>query len=185
MTRFHLPALSLEVVDGEIAAQDVDCVVNAANNALWMGSGVAGAIKARGGVEIETEAMAQAPIEPGASVVTGAGGLTARHVIHAVVMGQDLQTSAALIGRATRSAFVAADARGLKSVALPAFGTGAGGFPLDDCARIMLGGVRAFAPTAESVKVVRFVLFGRPQRETLERVVRDIIGGPERAALQE
>ena len=174
MTRFHLLALSLEVVDGEIAAQDVDCVVNAANNALWTGSGVAGAIKARGGVEIETEAIAQAPIEPGASVVTGAGGLTARHVIHA----EDLQTSAALIGLATRSALVAADARGLKSVALPAFGTGVGGFPLDDCARIMLGGVRAFAPTAESVKVVRFVLFGCPQRETFERVARDIIGGP-------
>ena len=97
MIAFSLPPLTLEIADGDIAAQTTDAVVNAANNAFWMGSGVAGAIKARGGQTIEDEAMAQGPVEPGECVLTSAGRLKARHVIHAAVMGQDLRTSAALI----------------------------------------------------------------------------------------
>src|SRR5262245_21080276 len=101
-----------------------------------MGAGVAGAIKARGGAETEREAMAQGPGEPGACDVTAAGRLPSRFVIHAAVMGQDLRTSAALIERATRNALALADARGLTSIALPAFGTGVGGFPLEECGDI-------------------------------------------------
>lgn len=148
----------IEVVEGDISAQDVDAVVNAANNHFWMGSGVAGAIKARGGEAIERDAMAQGPVEPGECVVTPGGRLTARHVIHAAVMGQDLQTSADIIERATANALALADRRGLTSIALPAFGTGVGGFPLDDCARIMLKTVRAHRPV--TLRLVRFVLYG-------------------------
>src|SRR5262249_5611565 len=124
MLTFTLPKLTVEIVDGDIAAQTTDAIVNAANNELWMGAGVAGAIKARGGSEIEAEAMAQGPIEPGMAVVTGAGTLAAKHVIHAAVMGQDLRTSASLISRATHATLEAAEARRLTSIALPAFGTG-------------------------------------------------------------
>src|SRR5215470_10107460 len=107
---FALPHLLVEIVDGDIAARDVDAVVNAANNHFWMGSGVAGAIKARGGPEIEREAMAQGPVAAGESVITSGGRLKARHVIHAAAMGQDLRTSADLIARATRTSLALAEA---------------------------------------------------------------------------
>ena len=138
MIAFSLPPLTLEIVDGDIAAQATDAIVNAANNRFWMGAGVAGAIKARGGRDIETEAMAQGPVEPGECVMTAAGRLPARSVIHAAVMGQDLTTSAELIDRATRNTLATADVHQFESIAFPAFGTGVGGFPLERCARIMI-----------------------------------------------
>src|SRR5882724_4651719 len=111
MIAFSIPPITIEIADGDIAAQTTDAVVNAANNAFWMGSGVAGALKARGGDAIEEEAMAQGPVEPGECVVTSGGRLPARYVIHAAVMGQDLQTSAALIARATRNSLARAEAQ--------------------------------------------------------------------------
>src|SRR5439155_8904165 len=123
--------LELEVVDGDITALEVDAIANAANNALWMGAGVAGAIKRAGGEEIEREAVAKGPIEVGDAVATSAGRLAAKHVIHGAVMGQDLQTSAELIRRTTTRCLDVADELGARSLALPAFGTGVGGFPLE------------------------------------------------------
>ena len=175
MLKFALPPLVLEITDGDIAAQDTDAIVNAANNAFWMGAGVAGAIKARGGVEIEREAMAQGPVEPGACVVTSAGRLAARHVIHAAVMGQDLVTSATFIERATTNALRAADERALQSIAFPAFGTGVGGFPLDACARIMIGAIRDRAPDLVSVRLVKLVLFGERAYTAFEGAARQIL----------
>ena len=134
--------LELEVVDGDITALDVDAIANAANNQLWMGAGVAGAIKRAGGEEIEREAVEKGPVEVGEAVVTGAGRLKARYVIHGAVMGQDLVTSAELIARTTRRCLELADELGLESLALPAFGTGVGGFPLGECARLMVGVAR-------------------------------------------
>jgi O-acetyl-ADP-ribose deacetylase len=125
-----------------------------------MGGGVAGALKARGGVSIEAEAMALGPVQIGDCVITSAGNLPARHVIHAAVMGQDLQTSAAIIDRATRRALALADDRGLTSLSLPAFGTGVGGFPIDECAEIMIAAIRDRAAVAKSLRLVRLVLFG-------------------------
>lgn len=150
--------MTLEFVQGDITDQTTDAIVNAANDHLWMGGGVAGAIRTRGGEVIEAEAMALGPIEPGECVITGAGRLAARHVIHAAVMGQDLQTSSAIIETATRNALLLADANNLASIALPAFGTGVGGFPVDECAKIMIDAVQAHQAT--SLRLVRFVLFG-------------------------
>ena len=141
----------LRVVQGDIATLDVDAVVNAANDHLWMGAGVAGALKRAGGDEIEREAMAKGPIAVGEAVVTGAGRLRARHVIHAAVMGQDLRTSADAIARATTSALERADEIDARSVGLPAFGTGVGGFPLRECARIMVAAVRAHDGSVDEV----------------------------------
>jgi O-acetyl-ADP-ribose deacetylase (regulator of RNase III) len=182
MTSFILPLLTLEILDGDIAAQATDAIVNAANNHFWMGSGVAGAIKARGGQAIEAEAMAQGPVEPGDCVVTSAGRLQARYVIHAAVMGQDLHTSAALIDRATGNALRAADARRLESMSFPAFGTGVGGFALSDCARIMIEAISAHAATPTSLHLVRLVLFGQPAYETFVAVAREILGHGQDAA---
>ena len=175
MISFALPPLSLEIVDGDIAAQATDAIVNAANNEFWMGAGVAGAIKARGGPKIEDEAMAQGPVEPGECVTTAGGRLAARYVIHAAVMGQDLKTSAALIDRATRNALAIADLHELESIAFPAFGTGVGGFPLDECARIMIRAIRAHATPATSLRVVRLVLFGGVASETFARIAGELL----------
>jgi O-acetyl-ADP-ribose deacetylase len=153
-----LPELELEVVEGDITSLDVDAIANAANNELWMGAGVAGAIKRSGGEEIEREAVAKGPIEIGDAVATGAGRLKARHVIHGAVMGQDLRTSSELIERTTRRCLEVADELGCKSLALPAFGTGVGGFPLEDCARLMVVAARAYEPA--QLEQVVFAVFG-------------------------
>ena len=148
----------LEVVEGDITTIVVDAIANAANDHLWMGAGVAGAIKRAGGEEIEREAMAQGPVEVGDAVATGGGRLHARWVIHAAVMGQDLVTSADAIRRAARRTLEVADELGAESVALPAFGTGVGGFPLDECAGIMVAEARAFE--GQSLRRVVFAVYG-------------------------
>ena len=148
----------LEVVEGDISALAVDAIANAANNQFWMGAGVAGAIKRAGGEEIEREAVAKGPIAVGDAVATTAGRLAARWVIHAAVMGQDLVTGADAIRAATRRTLEVADGLGAESLALPAFGTGVGGFPLDDCARIMVAEARAF--DAHALRRVVFAVYG-------------------------
>jgi O-acetyl-ADP-ribose deacetylase len=148
----------LEVRDGDIAAVEADAVGNAANDRLWMGAGVAGALKRAGGEEIEREAMAQGPIEVGAAVATTAGRLPARWVIHGAAMGQDLRTNAEFVRRTTRSCLQLADELGCRSLALPAFGTGVGGFPPAACARVMVEEARSFEP--RSLEVVIFAVLG-------------------------
>jgi O-acetyl-ADP-ribose deacetylase (regulator of RNase III) len=153
----------LEVREGDIAAVEADAVANAANDRLWMGTGVAGALKRAGGEEIEREAMAQGPIALGSAVATSAGRLPARWVIHGAVMGQDLRTNADLVRRTTRSCLQLADKLGCRSLALPAFGTGVGGFPLDECARLMLEEARGLE--ARTLELVIFAVFGRDAYE--------------------
>lgn len=170
-----VPPLTVEFADDDISIQTTDAIVNAANNVFWMGSGVAGAIKARGGQKIEDEAMAQGPVEPGACVMTSAGRLPSRYVIHAAVMGQDLRTSANLIEVATENALKLADAHQLTSIALPAFGTGVGGFPVADCARAMMRSVQRHATGATSLRLVRFVLFGQAAYMAFETAAREAV----------
>ena len=161
--------MELEVVEGDITELEVDAIANAANNELWMGAGVAGAIKRAGGQEIEQEAVAQAPIAVGQAVATGAGTLKARHVVHAAVMGQDLQTSAELVSQATRRTLEVADELGARSLAMPAFGTGVGGFPIERCAELMVTEVRAFEPA--NLERVVFAVFGHDAEHAFRQAV--------------
>ncbi len=161
--------LELDVVDGDITQLEVDAIANAANDHLWMGAGVAGAIRRAGGDEIEDEAVALGPIKVGDAVATGAGRLPARYVIHGAVMGQDLQTNGKLIGRTTLRCLEVADELGLESVALPAFGTGVGGFSLDECARIMVDAVRCYEP--KTLGRVVFAVFGEDARAAFARAL--------------
>jgi O-acetyl-ADP-ribose deacetylase (regulator of RNase III) len=151
--------MELEVREGDIAAVKADAVANAANDRLWMGAGVAGALKRAGGAELEEEAMAQGPIELGRAVATTAGRLPARWVIHGAAMGQDLRTDGDLVRRTTRSCLELADEIGCRSLALPAFGTGVGGFALAECARVMVEEARRFEP--RTLELVVFAVFGR------------------------
>ena len=158
--------MRLEVVEGDIASLEVDAVANAANDHLWMGAGVAGALKRAGGEEIEREAVARGPIGRGEAVATGGGQLKAAHVIHGAVMGQDLRTNAELVRRNTRSCLELADELGVRSLALPAFGTGVGGFPLGECAEIMVDEARSHEP--QSLERVVFAVFGDDARRAFE-----------------
>jgi O-acetyl-ADP-ribose deacetylase (regulator of RNase III) len=159
----------IDVVRGDIAQVEADAIVNAANDQLWMGAGVAGALKRAGGDEIEREAMAKGPIAVGDAVATGAGRLTAKWVIHAAAMGQDLRTDADQVRRATESALRVADEIGARSIAFPALGTGVGGFPVDECARIMVEAVRA---RVGAVERVIFVLRGQDAYQAFADLLR-------------
>ena len=152
-------AFQIEIVVGDITQTDTEAIVNTANNRLWMGSGVAGAIKAAGGKSIEEQAIAKGPILPGEAVYTGAGTLRFKAVIHAAVMGQDLRTSDKLIRQATVSSLNVAEQLGLTSIAFPAFGTGVGRFPMKACANLMLHTADGYQPIAKSLLRVQFCLF--------------------------
>lgn len=145
---------------GDITALETDAIVNAANNALWMGAGVAGAIKRAGGQQIEDEAVRQGPIPVGEAVVTGAGRLRARVVIHAAVMATDLVTDANKIRSATENSLLRAEELSLKSIAFPALGTGVGGFPYSEVAEIMINAVSEHLAGQSGLEEVLFVLYG-------------------------
>lgn len=153
-----MPRITLR--KGDITESGTDAIVNAANSALWMGAGVAGAIKRAGGQAIEDEALRQGPIRVGQAVVTGAGTLKGRHVIHAAVMGTDLVTDASKIRSATRSSLLRAEELGLKSIAFPALGTGVGGFPYSRAAEIMIETVQEHLAGGTGLEEVVFVLWG-------------------------
>jgi O-acetyl-ADP-ribose deacetylase (regulator of RNase III) len=154
---------------GDITDLSTDAIVNAANNHLVMGSGVAGAIKKKGGQIIEDEAVKKGPIPIGEAVWTTAGNLKAKYVIHAAGMGRDLKTNATYIKDSTLNSLKRADELKLASIAFPAIGTGVGGFPMDECAETMLGVVRYYLPKAESLKTVIFALFDKGSYEVFEK----------------
>ena len=153
----------INILKGDITRLEVDAIVNAANNELWMGGGVAGAIKRAGGKEIEDEAVKKGPIPIGEAAVTGAGTLKAKYVIHAAVMAMDFLTDELKIRQATRNSLKRADELGIKSIAFPALGTGVGGFPLDECARIMLGEVKIYTAGGKTgLEKVEIILYDEP-----------------------
>jgi len=152
--------LSIEVLQGDLTDQDVDAIVNAANNDLELGGGVAGAIARAGGPQIQAECHKIGPIEVGDAAITGGGTLKARFVIHAASMRLGGRTGADGLRRSTRRSLEIGDLRGLRSIAFPAVGTGIARFPLEECARIMLEEVVAHSRKSTSIREVRFVLFG-------------------------
>lgn len=160
----------IRVVEGDITLQAVDAIVNAANSALALGAGVAGAIRRRGGPSIQAECDAQGPIEVGAAAVTGAGDLQARHVIHAAGMPPGGQATQASIAASTRRSLELAEELGCRSVALPAIGAGIGGFPMQRCAEIMLDVARAHLAAGSRIDEIRFVLQGEPALRVFEMV---------------
>ena len=136
----------IELWNGDICDLEVDAIVSPAATSLWMSTGIAGEIKRAGGDAVEFAALRQAPVQLGDAIVTPAGNLAARVVIHAVSLERDRRTNATAIDLAARNAMARARELGLSSVAFPALGTGIGGFPLDEAARI------AVPPSATSCR---------------------------------
>lgn len=150
----------IEVWNGDICELEVDAIVAPATGSLWMSTGVAGAIKRAGGESIEFAAIRQGPVELGGAIVTPAGRLAARAVIHAVTMDRDRRTTAPVLEAAVRSALARAREMGAASIAFPALGSGVGGFQLEESARIMVATVRHELSESPSLGHVVFALRG-------------------------
>ena len=150
--------VELEILQADVTKLDVDAITNAANTQLKHGGGVAAAISRAGGPDVQRESDETAPIGLGDAVATTAGDMPARHVIHAATMELGGPTSAEIIERATRSTLTTADELGCRSLALVAFGTGVGGFPLEQAAQLMVGAVREYQP--RSLTRVIFAVHG-------------------------
>jgi O-acetyl-ADP-ribose deacetylase (regulator of RNase III) len=159
----------LEVVAADVTRLDVDAIANAANTELRHGGGVAGAISRAGGPAVQHESDERAPIGLGEAVETTAGEMPARWVIHAATMELGGPTSGEIIEKATRSTLARAEQLGCRSLALVAFGTGVGGFPLDDAARLMVGVAQAHEGNLERIV---FAVHG----DEAERVFREALG---------
>jgi len=173
-TEIKLHGKIIEARQGDITDYDGEAIVNAANNHFWMGGGVAGAIKRRGGTSIELEAMRLGPKPVGEAIITSAGTLKAKFVIHAAVMGQDLQTDSSKIRSATHATFQLAESKKIKSMAFPALGTGVGGFPLSEAANIMVNEAVSFMTHAKFLDTITFVLFDRDAYEIFAKEVDSV-----------
>ena len=168
----------IELWNGDICDLEVDAIVNPANVSLWMSTGVAGEIKRAGGDAIEFAAVRQAPVPLGEAVVTPAGKLAAKVVIHAVSLDRDRRTSAEVIDRAARSAMARARELAVASIAFPALGTGVGGFPLDEAARVAVGAVRDELTRSPAVDHVTFAMRGAAAYQAFEQALAETSESP-------
>jgi len=161
----------IELWNGDICDLEVDAIVNAANLSLWMSTGVGGALKRAGGDQIEFAAVRQAPVPLGGAIVTPAGQLAAKVVIHAVSLDRERRTSGPVIDAAVRSAMARAREVGATSIAFPALGTGVGGFPLDEAAQITVDAVRDELAVSPGIEHVIFALRGGTAYEAFSKAL--------------
>jgi O-acetyl-ADP-ribose deacetylase (regulator of RNase III) len=157
------------IQQGDLTEMDADAIVNAANNDLILGGGVAGAIRRKGGDEIQRECNEIGSIPVGYAVITTGGELKARFVIHAASMRLGGTTTAHALRSSTSHCLRIGKERGLQSIAFPAVGTGIGGFPLEECAHIMLREAAEHLRKDNSPETVYFVLFDDTAKEIFER----------------
>lgn len=160
---------------GDITELEVDAIVNAANTRLFMGGGVAGAIKRKGGKEIEDEAVSKGPIQIGEAISTRAGRLKAQWVIHAPTMELNFVTKEEYIRKATFAALKEADKIGAKSIAFPALGTGVGGFPRDRAARIMVEEIKKYFEHGSNLDAIILTDINKDQVEFFKKAIDDIL----------
>ena len=156
------------LAEGDITEQEVDAIVNAANSALQLGAGVAGAIREKGGPTIQSECDAIGPIAVGDAAVTGAGELRARFVIHAAGMPPSGAADDESVRASVRRSLELASERNCRTIAIPAIGAGIGGFSVQRCAEILLEEARAHIAGETSLEEIRFVLFGEPSYRIFE-----------------
>src|SRR5712672_4147653 len=173
-----LLAEKIKIQQGDLTEMDVDAIVNAANNDLILGAGVAGAIRRKGGEEIQRECDQIGSIPVGYAAITSGGKLKARFVIHAASMQLGGKTSAEALRHSTSHALRIAKERGLKTIAFPAVGTGIAGFPLKDCAEIMLQQAAEHLRNGSSLETIYFVLFDEAAQGIFERAWKKIQAEP-------
>ena len=158
---------------GDITELELVAIVNAANSDLWMGSGVAGAIKRKGGVEIEQEAMAKGPIRPGQAVITGAGRLKAKYVIHCAGMPPGGRATVEYVRSSVEHALRLAKESGIRHVAFPAIGAGVGGLSMEEAARAILDGIEKHADDPGSLERIVLVGYKQESADVFDKVLSD------------
>ena len=155
---------------GDLTEMDVDAIVNAANNDLQLGGGVAGAIRRKGGDKIQRECDAIGSVPIGGAAITSGGNLRARYVIHAASMQLGGETTARALRTSTAHCLRIASEKGLRSIAFPAVGTGIAGFPISECAQIMIREVVEHLKGPTSLDKIHFVLFDAATLRAFEKV---------------
>jgi O-acetyl-ADP-ribose deacetylase (regulator of RNase III) len=160
------------IIAGDLVDQEVDAIVNAANNDLLLGGGVAGAIRNRGGAAIQRECDAHGPVNVGEAAITGGGELRARHVIHAASMRLGGRTTAESLRSSMDHVFRLAREHGVRTIAVPAVGTGIAGFPMDECACVMADCVDRALARGWQPEEIRFVLYGDAARNAFQEQFR-------------
>lgn len=165
-------------IKGDITELEVDAIVNAANNDLVLGSGVAGAILAKGGPRIQEECDRVGSIRLGEAAVTTAGNLKAYYVIHAASMEMGEETTVKNLRSSTRNSLLRAEEKGFKTIAFPAIGTGIAGFPMEDCAKIMISEVLEHLKSRSSLEKIYFVLYDDAARNTFEETYKKLTTRP-------
>ena len=165
----------IEILQGDITEADVDAIVNAANNDLELGGGVAGAIRRKGGPAIQEECHRIGRVPLGEAAITGGGNLKAKYVIHAASMQLGGRTTAENLEASTRNSLRRAEEKGIKSIAFPAVGTGIAGFDTKRCAEIMLGIASAHRKGKTSLERIVFVLFDRVSLEIFKQTWAEIL----------
>lgn len=163
-----MSATRVVIISGDLVEQEVDAIVNAANNDLQLGGGVAGAIRRAGGPSIQDECDAHGPVRVGEAAITGAGRLRARFVIHAASMSLGGRTTRDALRSSMDHVFRLAHQNEVMTIALPAVGTGIAGFPLDECARVMAESLSVALSNDWPAREVRFVLFGEDAKLPFE-----------------
>jgi len=171
-------AEKIKIQQGDLTEMDTDAIVNAANNDLILGAGVAGAIRRKGGEEIQRECDAIGSIPVGYAAITSGGKLKARFVIHAASMQLGGKTNAESLRRSAAHSLKIAKEHGLKTIAFPAVGTGIAGFPLKDCAEIMLREAAEHVRGETSLETIYFVLFDETAQGVFERAWKKIQAEP-------
>jgi O-acetyl-ADP-ribose deacetylase len=166
----------IEILQGDLTEMDTDAIVNAANNELQLGGGVAGAIRRKGGPEIQKECDEIGTIPIGGAAITKGGNLKARHVIHAASMQLGGQTTAHALQSSTAHSLRIAAQNGLKTIAFPAVGTGIAGFPMRECAEIMLREAEKHLERTTTLEKIYFVLFDADALGAFERVLNEMKG---------
>jgi len=167
------------IIQGNIVEQRVDAIVNAANNDLQLGAGVAGAIRREGGPSIQDECDAHGPIRVGEAAITGAGRLPARHVIHAASMSLGGRTTYESLKSSMDDVFRLCQANNVMTVAIPAVGTGIAGFPIDECGRVMAESLNNALSVGWQPQEVRFVLFDEGAKTAFEAAFRRAFSKPQ------
>ena len=163
---------------GDITDMTVEAIVNPADTELLMASGVAAAILRKGGERIQEACERLAPLRLGAATVSTAGNLKALFVIHAATIRPGGKATAESIRLATQQILFRAEEKTLKSLALPAIGTGAAGFPTEECARIMLKVVLEHIKVRTSLEKIYFVLYDDAALKVFEETYHELTGRP-------
>ena len=170
------------IITGDLTEQEVDAIVNAANNDLQLGGGVAGAIRRVGGPVIQDECDAHGPVQVGEAAITGAGSLRARFVIHAASMALGGRTTCTALRSSMVHSFRLAQQNEVMTIAVPAVGTGIAGFPLDECARVMAESLSVALSDGWTAREVRFVLFSDDAKRPFEEAFWHVFEGYQQAS---